>query len=189
MSRSESSVSERLGACSCASLRKCRRRSGILIFTGQTSRQAPHREEAKGNSRAWPMPDEFRRDQRADGAAINPPVSVPANLAINRAGIQARPAANAVQHLAHLGVGQRLGAAIVHHHHVHFLGTVFTRAARPGQERSVGGKLLARPGAAEQSQKNSQVGEPGNKLFDSDQARCAPAERWCTCGCSLRSRP
>ena len=112
---------------------------------------------------------EFRRDQRADGAAINPPVSVPANLAIDRAGVQARPAANAVQHLAHLGVGQRLGAAIVHHHHVHFLRTIFAGTARSGQERGVSGELLTRPGAAEQSQKNSQVGEPGNKLFDSDQ--------------------
>src|SRR5262245_19434806 len=47
-----------------------------------------------------PKPLEKRRDQRADGAGIDAAVRVPADLAIDRAGVQARAAADAAKRLA-----------------------------------------------------------------------------------------
>ena len=87
----------------------------------------------------------LRRHQRADRPAIDPSVSVAADLAIDRTSVQASAAPDTVQHLAHLGVRQGRDAAIVNQHHVHFVRAVFPRAARPGQQRRVSSQFLPRP--------------------------------------------
>ena len=91
---------------------------------GQTSRQAPHRLEAWGKSLASFRPTRVGETSAPMGPGVNPAVGVATNLAIDRADVQARAAADAVQSFAHLRVGQQSGAAIVDQDKVKFLGAV-----------------------------------------------------------------
>src|SRR2546423_15468785 len=71
------------------------------------------------------------RDQGADRAGVNTAVRVPADLAEDRAGIEARAAANAAQGFPVLFAGKNFSPPVVHQHQMKFLGPVrFARAAR-----------------------------------------------------------
>ena len=73
----------------------------------------------------------LRRDNRADRAGVNPGIIVPADLAIHRAMIQARAAADAIERLALFRIGQQLRAAIVEQQQIEFVGAIdFIPAAR-----------------------------------------------------------
>ena len=74
------------------------------------------------------------RDDRTDRSAVSGAVGVPADVAENRADIQARAAADAVERVALLGVRQQFRAAIVQQDHMPFLGTVgFAGLARAAE--------------------------------------------------------
>ena len=68
----------------------------MSIFTGQTSAHAPHSDEANGSLPAFFRPEQVRRQDRADRAGIDPAVGPAAHAAIDRAIVQARPAADAM---------------------------------------------------------------------------------------------
>ena len=77
----------------------------------------------------------LRRDDGADRARVNPRIIVAADLAIHRAVIEASAAANAVQRLALLGIGQQLRAAVVEQQQVKLVGPVdFAVAPRTRRE-------------------------------------------------------
>src|SRR5208282_743892 len=76
-------------------------------------------------------PAQMRRKHAADRSRIGHTVSVSSNVAKDRTNIQTCPAANTMQHLALLRVGQQLAASVVHQHHMEFFGSVhFARPAR-----------------------------------------------------------
>ena len=79
---------------------------------------------------------QMRRDDRADRAAVSRAVGVAADVAENRADVQARAAADAVQRVALLGVGEQFGAAIVEQDDVPFLRAVASRRAGAGRNTS-----------------------------------------------------
>src|ERR1039458_182605 len=67
---------------------------------------------------------QMRRDDRADGAAVSRAVSLAADVAENRADVQARAAADAMECVALLGVGEEFRAMIVEQDNVPFLRAV-----------------------------------------------------------------
>ena len=79
--------------------RSSSRSLGMSIFTGQTSAQAPQRLEAKGSQGSCVDALELRRDDGADGSGVDPGIVVAADLAIDRAVVQAGAAADAVERL------------------------------------------------------------------------------------------
>ena len=140
---------------------------GMSIFTGQTSAHAPHRLEANGRRRLVIHAQKLRRDDGADRPGIDPRKTVAADLAIHRAVIQARAAADAVERLALLAIRQQLGAAVVEQHHVELIRPVDLLAApRPGEKRSVDRERLAGGAAAQQLQKHGQILRARNQLLD-----------------------
>src|ERR1035438_3464065 len=87
---------------------------------------------------------QMRRDDRADGAAVSSSVSLAADIAENRADIQARTAADAMKRVALLGVGEEFRAMIVEQDDVPFLRAVaFAGLARAGIHRVVARHRLA----------------------------------------------
>src|SRR4051794_19850603 len=64
------------------------------------------------------------RDDRADGSGVRRAVGVAADIAENRANVQASAAANAVEGITLLGVREQLGAAIVQQDHMIFFGAI-----------------------------------------------------------------
>ena len=89
--------------------------------TGQTSKQAPHREEAYGSESVCgsvPTPLQQRVEDRADRAGVDRAVGVAADPLVDRADVEAGRAADAAQRLAADLVGERAGAAVVEQHDV-----------------------------------------------------------------------
>src|SRR5690554_587375 len=85
-----------------------------------------------------------RRDDLADRPRINLTVGVATHPGIHRAVVHARTAADTVQRLAQLGIGESTAAAIVQQHQMHFLRTIqLIRLARAGNHVHVGGDGLA----------------------------------------------
>src|ERR1035441_5439742 len=72
---------------------------------------------------------ELRRDDGADGSRVHPRKAVAADLAVHRAGVQTRAAADAVQRLPLGAVGQQLGAPVVEQHDVKLFRPI-TRSTR-----------------------------------------------------------
>ena len=91
--------------------------------TGHVSEHAPHREEALGRSFASLRPLQQRGYDGADRARVGRAVGVAAGLPVDRADVQARAAADAVERLLELGAEQ-LRAAVVKQDQVHLLGPV-----------------------------------------------------------------
>ena len=163
---------------------------GMSILTGQTSAQAPQRLEAKGSQGSLSDAVELRRDDGADRARIHPGIAVPADLAVDRAVIQASAAANAVQRLPLLGMLEQLGAAVVEQHDVELVGPVdlvaraagrrgtTCRRSAPGRSRCGRAASGRRPGPAR-----------GGSTSRCRRRRCGSWARWSSGGRCLRSRP
>src|SRR5271156_254356 len=83
------------------------------------------------------------RDDRADRALVGRAVGMAADVFENRADVEARAAADAVERVALLGVGQQLRAAIVEQDDVKLLRAVaFAGLARTAVKRVVTGEGL-----------------------------------------------
>src|SRR5665213_2988123 len=101
------------------------------------------------------------RDDRTDRPAVSRAVSVAADIAKNRADIQARAAADAMERVALLGVGEQFRALIVEQHDVPFLRAVaFAGLARAAIHRVVTRQWLARSRRREHRQKQREVAQP-----------------------------
>ena len=110
------------------------------------------------------QPLQLRREDRADRAGVGRLVRVPAGALVDRAHVQARRAADAVQRLAADRVGEHVGAAGVEQHEVERLRAVAGRHARP--QRRVRVHALAGRGARQQLQHHAEVGEARQDLLD-----------------------
>ena len=132
----------------------------------------------------------LRRDDRADRSRINPRIIVPADLAIHRAMIQARAAANAVQRLPLLRIGQQLGAAVVEQHQVKLVRTVdFARAAAAPKETTCttvsGWPVALRPSSSETPPDPARAESPSR----CPRWRCGSSAPTCSAARCLRSPP
>src|SRR5579864_4640223 len=67
---------------------------------------------------------QMRSKHAADRTTVNRSVSMAADVAIDRAGIEAGATADTVQHLPLLGVGQQPAAAVIDQHYMEFFGPV-----------------------------------------------------------------
>ncbi len=89
---------------------------------------------------------QLRGDDGPDGPGVDRAVGVPAHLLVDRADIEAGPAANAVKGLAGHGLAQHPGPAVVENHDVEFFGALgVSVSANSGENGLVGGDFLARP--------------------------------------------
>jgi len=114
------------------------------------------------------QPAKMRREHAPDRPRIRRVVSVSADVAIHRARIQARAAANAMKHLALLGIGEQVCTAVIQQDHVKlFRPRALARAARPPHKRVVHGNRLPGAGAREHRPKKREVLQPRNYFFDS----------------------
>src|SRR5690606_33106497 len=88
--------------------------------------------------------DHVRGDDLADGAWVDLAVGVTANAGVHRAMVHAGAAADAVERLAQLAVGEGLAAAVVQQDQVHLFRAIqLMRLARAGDHVDVGGDRLA----------------------------------------------
>ena len=107
-----------------------------------------------------------RRDDRTHGAGINRAVGVAANALVDRADVEAGPAADAAQDGAQLGIGQDVRAAVVQDDQMHFLGAIaFALAPRAGEKGQVHGQGLAGGGRRQDVQDHSGVGQGLHHFF------------------------
>src|SRR5207237_10684016 len=88
---------------------------------------------------------QLRRQYRADRARIDAAIRVAAGLLIHGAGVLARAAADALERLACLLVGEDLGARVVHQDDMEATRTVAGLVVDPCTDRVVGVHALARP--------------------------------------------
>ena len=92
---------------------------------------------------------------------------MPADLAINRAVVQAGTAANAVQGLALILVRQQFRPSAIEQNDMKLLGPVdLTRTPRTREERRINGKRLPRRAAAKHFQKCREILRARNHLLD-----------------------
>ena len=91
--------------------------------TGHADWHAPHNEEACGRSGFAPTLSYKRRQDAADRAGIDAAVGVAADAPVHRAGVEARPAADALQALAERR-RQHARPAVVQQHQVELLRAV-----------------------------------------------------------------
>src|SRR5690349_8199289 len=91
-----------------------------------------------------------RRDQRADRPGIDAAVRVSADLAVNRARVEARAAADAAQRLAIFLAREDFAAAVVDQDEMEFLGAIaLSRDARAAEDVRVDRDRLAGRAAGE----------------------------------------
>ncbi len=90
------------------------------------------------------------RNHRADGSLIGRAIGQAADILENRADVEAGAAADAVQGIALLGVGQDTGAGVVHEDEVEFLRSIaFAFLPRTRIERVVARHRLAGAGGGQ----------------------------------------
>ena len=112
---------------------------------------------------------QLRRQHRADRAGIDPAIGMAADRAIDRAMVHAGAAADAAQHVLHLGAQHR-GAAVVEDDDVIVLRPVeVARPLRAGVERRIGRRFLAGRRARQHAQQHGRVLERGDHLLDAGQ--------------------
>ena len=130
-------AARRQPCCSTTFARRWTSTSGMSMRTGQTSKQAPHSDEAYGSeavcaSTGRPVDAaQLRREDRADRAGVGRAVGVAAGPLVDRADVEAGRAPDAAQRLPADRVGQRVGAAVVEQDEVERL-----RARRRASRRS-----------------------------------------------------
>src|SRR5262249_2816633 len=109
----------------------------------------------------------LRRDDGSDGAGVGARVVMAANFAVDGAGVEAGSAPDAVQGFALFGIGEELGAAVVHEDYVKFFRAVgFPGAAGSGEEGCVDGEELSRAAAAQEFEEDREVLGTGDHFFD-----------------------
>ena len=108
---------------------------GMLIFTGHAAWHAPHSDEAWGRCGFSADAVVQRRQDAADRPGVDAAVGVPADAAVHRAGVEARPAADALQRFAERR-RQHARAAVVEQDQVKLLRPVaLAGAARTGDDQ------------------------------------------------------
>jgi len=101
---------------------------------------------------------EMRSENASDRARVCGSVRVSADGAINRAGVQAGAATDAVQSVALFGIGEQFGAAIIEKDDVKFFGACeFVRSARAADQSVVASDGLARAGCGEHRPKQREI--------------------------------
>ena len=113
---------------------------------------------------------QMRRDDRTDRAAVSRAVSVAADVPKNRADVQAGAAADAMERVALLGIGQEFGAMIVQQHDMPFLGTVaFAGLAGAGIHCVVTRQRLTGAHRGQHGQKKRKIFKFRQDFFDAEQ--------------------
>src|SRR5258708_2579049 len=108
---------------------------------------------------------EERRENAADRPGINAAVRMAADAAIDRTGIQARSATNALETFPEWR-RQDLRAAVVQDHEVELVGSIqLAGASRSGNESGVYRQGLARGGAGEKLDEEGKAFHPRNDLL------------------------
>lgn len=93
-----------------------------------------------------------------------------ADIFINRTGIQAGAAADAIKALSGFCVFQYVGTAVVHQYHIHFFRTVyFVFLARATEDGIVYRYLLTGTISSQQWPEQRQIIDRGQHLFNADQ--------------------
>ena len=135
-------------------------------FDGADLAAGPAEAGSLGQILGLAQADQGGGNDGADGAGIDPTVSMAANFAVNRADVKAGGATDAVQGLPQVRVGQQFRPAIVHQHQVKLLRAVLVGgAARAADHTDVAGQTLAGGGAGQQPQKQGQVLQRRDDLF------------------------
>lgn len=79
--------------------------------------------------------DEGWRDDRADGAGIDPTVSMPPGMTVDGTSAQAGTTPDAIERLPKMPIGKEARPTIVQHHEMKGVRAIFfSLAARPGDE-------------------------------------------------------
>ena len=124
-----------------------------------------------------PEAERARRVHRADRPRIDAAVRVAADLLVDRAGVQARSAADAVEDLLELGA-EHVRAAVVHEHDVHLGRAVrIVGAPRTGDDVGVDREGLAGATAGEDPQRHRQVGGSRHDPLDAHQGHVQARHR------------
>ena len=137
----------------------------MSIRTGQTSAQAPQRVEANGSEADAPRSAvELRLQDRPDRPGVRRVVGVAAGLAIDRADVDARRAADAAESVAPDLVRERPRPPVVEQDEVEGSRTVARMHSRP--DRGVRVHALAGRRARQQLEHHLQVAERRHDLLD-----------------------
>jgi len=104
----------------------------MSIRTGQASVQAPQSELAPERWFQFASPAQVGRDHRADRALVGRSVGEAADVLEDRADVQAGSAADAVEAVALLRIGEDRRPLVVEEHEVHLLGAVALAVGRRG---------------------------------------------------------
>ena len=150
--------------------RRWTRTSGMSIRTGQTSKHAPHSDDAYGSdavclSTGW-LRDaaELRRQDRADRARVDRPVGLAAGPLVDRADVEAGRAADAAERLAPDRVRQHVGPAVVEQDRWNACGP--SPGVTPGPHRGVRVHPLRRRRARQQLEEDLEVAPGRDELLD-----------------------
>ena len=115
------------------------------------------------------QPQQGRVEHRANGAGINPAISMAAHRVVDRAVVHAGAAADAAQHLLKL-CPQQVGAPIVEQHDVKFFRPVrVAGAARAGGKCRVGADFLSRGRARQHPDNGAGVFQGRHDFFQARQ--------------------
>src|SRR5258707_953271 len=116
------------------------------------------------------QPAQVRCNHGTDGTGISRAISMSANVAENRANIQASTTANAVQRIALLGIGQEFRAPIIEQNDVIFLRAIgFAGLSRAAIKRIVTGYRLAGARRREHGKKKREVLKARQNFFNAEQ--------------------
>ncbi len=116
------------------------------------------------------QPAQVGRDDPADGPRVGRAVGVAAHVAIDRADVQARAAADAVERVALFGVGQQRRAVVVEQDDVELLRAVrFARLARAAVHRVVAADQLPGTHRRQHRQEQGKVFQARHHFLDAEQ--------------------
>ena len=112
--------------------------------------------------------DEQRHEHRSHRAGVDRPVRVTARLPVDRADVQTRSAADAVQHLA-VAAAPQLRAAVVEHDHVQLVRPILlTGPPGPGEDGRVGRQLLPGRATGQEPQEDAEVARCRHEPFHAE---------------------
>ena len=103
-------------------------------------------------------PAEMRRDHGTNRTLIRCPIAMAADVAIDRADIQACAAADAMKGIPLLAVGEEVGSLVVQEHQMEFFGSVgFAWLARTAVERVIARQRLPCAGGGKHGQEECEI--------------------------------
>jgi hypothetical protein len=110
---------------------------------------------------------QVRGDDFANGAGIGGPVTMTADVFVNRTSIEASTASDAMQGLPSFGIFEQSGSAVVQEDHHHFLGTVaFVVLAWSVENSVISRHLLTRSFGSQQRPQKVEVVHRRKYFFD-----------------------